>query len=94
MNIIDFKLTGNYGFEGTVLKWKSKYQLKGTFKTSYQDYPEDKTVPLYASTVKFNLVDTKGQPYELSESDNQELEEILNDKIDEELESNPNKYKL
>lgn len=92
MNIIDFKLQ-DYSFQGTVVNGKKRYQLSGSFKTSHQDYPEEKDAPLYASTVKFKLLDTNGSVHEITESENQELEEILNDKIDEVIESS-DKYKL
>lgn len=92
MNITEFNFTGKYNFEGTVVKWKGIFKLAGTFKTSFQDYPEDKTTPLYASTVVFTLTDPQGKIYDLTEHENQELEEILNDKIDEFLEANSKKY--
>ena len=92
MNIMDFKVT-EYSFTGIVLKGKLRYQLSGTFKTSFQDYPEDKETPLYASTVKFTLLDNQGKIFDgLTESENQELEEVLDEAIDSILESESEQY--
>lgn len=91
MNIIDFELTGN-SFTGTVLKGKHRFKLTGTFKTSYEQYPEELDAPLYASTVNFVLTDKQGQVHEITEPEHQELEEILDDKIDTVLEANPQNY--
>ncbi len=94
MNIIEFQMTGKYEFEGIVVNFKSKYTIKGNFKTSNQDYPNEK-VPLYASTVNFKLYDKNNKHFNmLTESEHQELEEILNDKIDEHIEANPKDYLL
>lgn len=91
MNIIDFKMK-DQSFSGTVVNGKKRYSMTGSFKTSHEDYPGEKDAPLYASTVVFNLTDAQGTKYDVPEHENQVIEEILNDKIDEVLESNPSKY--
>lgn len=91
MNIIDFKMQ-DQSFSGTVVNGKKRYSMKGSFKTSHQDYPGEKDAPLYASTVFFDLIDAQGKKYEVPEHENQVIEEILNDKIDEILEANPKMY--
>lgn len=81
MTIRDLKIQSQ-SFSGIVLKGKEKYKIEGSFRTSHQDYPEDKTAPLYASTIVFKILDSKGKELEITESENQEIEESLEEQID------------
>lgn len=95
MKLLEFKMTGKYTFSAILMKWKDQYSIEGTFRTSLQDYPEDKDTPLYASTLTYKIKDKKGQDYMpmLTDNENQEIEDLLNDEVDDHIDSHMTAYK-
>jgi hypothetical protein len=95
MKLLEFVMTGKYSFKAVLMKWKSKYSIEGTFRTTVQDYPNESEAPLYASTLNFTILDEKGKDYmsQLSDNENQEVEDLLNDEIDSHIESNEKSYR-
>ena len=95
MKLLNFEMTGKYTFKATLMKWKSQYKIEGNFSTSLMDYPDEKDAPLYASNLKYSILDKDGKDYmpSLTDNENEEIEDLLNDEVDTHIEENSTTYK-